>query len=78
MARIRSARTADGKLVTVSGRLTALDMGRLERACSSALTSYPPALEIDLRLVTHTDRTAATLLRHLADRGVVVTGASQL
>ena len=78
MARIRSSRTADRTLVTVSGRLTALDMGRLEQACSSALTSCPPALEIDLRLVTHADRTATTLLRHLADRGVVVTGASRL
>ena len=49
-------------------------MGRLEQACSVALTSVPPPLVIDLRHVTHTDRTAATLLQYLAERGVLLTG----
>lgn len=69
---------AGGTLVTVTGRFTATDMGRLEHACSSALTTPALHLEIDLRGVTHTDATAAALLQRMKKRGAVVTTCSGL
>ena len=69
MARIRAFKTRGGTHVKVSGRLTAADMGRFERACGSALTTRLPALEIDLTEVTDADRTAEALMQHLAERG---------
>jgi hypothetical protein len=73
MARIRSIQTADRTRVVIAGQLTVADMARLERACSTGLTSRPPRLDIDLRHVTHTDVTAATLLRCLEHLGAIVT-----
>jgi anti-anti-sigma regulatory factor len=62
--------------VTVTGRLTATDMRRLEHACSPALTAPALLLEIDLRGVTHTDATAAAVLQRMTKRGAVVTTCS--
>jgi anti-anti-sigma regulatory factor len=73
MARIRIAQRAARLLIVISGRLTAVDMGRLEQACAPALTSDPLRLEIDLRGVTHTDSTAAALLKRMVARGAVLT-----
>lgn len=74
MARIRTTRTARGARVRVLGRLTASDMGRLEHACADALLSRPARLEIDLRGVTHADRTAGAILQHLGHRGAIIIG----
>jgi anti-anti-sigma regulatory factor len=73
MARIRTAHRADCTVVTVTGRLTAIDMGRLEHACSPALITPAVHLEIDLRGVTHTDPTAAAVLQRMTKRGAVLT-----
>ena len=73
MARIRTARRAGCTLVVVTGRLTSADMGRLEHACSPALTSHALRLEIDLRGVTASDETATAVLQRMIDRGAVVT-----
>jgi hypothetical protein len=59
--------------VTVSGRLTATDMGRFEHACSRGLIYHPPHLELDLTRVTHIDALATMLLERLAVRGVHLT-----
>ena len=50
-------------------------MGRLEHACADALLSRPTRLEIDLRRVTETDRTAAAILQQLANRGAIIIGS---
>jgi hypothetical protein len=75
VARISKRRTAAGARVFVTGHLTASDMGRLERACAEELLSRPPRLEIDLRGVTHTDRTAVAILQQLAHLGASIVGA---
>lgn len=72
VARIRTQHTSDHTRVILAGRVTANDMGRLERACAEALTSRSPRLEIDIRQVTHTDGTARAVLEQLASRGVVI------
>lgn len=69
MARIRRYRSARGTYIKVSGRLTAGDMGRFERACGPALTTPEMALVIDMTGVTETDRMADALVRRLAQRG---------
>ena len=74
VARIKTTQTAHGARVTLTGRLTATDMGRLEHACADALLLRAPLLEIDLRRVTHTDRTAAAILQQLANRGATIIG----
>jgi hypothetical protein len=61
---------AGGRLkVTISGRLTTADVGRLEHVCSTALTSQNPNLDIYLDKVTEVDALAAMFLRRLAARG---------
>ena len=72
MARIQSRFDRNGLRVLIKGRLTATDMGRLERACAAALTRHPLQLALDLRRVTAIDATAAAVLRRLCDRGAVV------
>jgi hypothetical protein len=76
MARIRTTHSAKGTVVTITGRLTASDMGRLEQACAPALIARALRLELDLRAVTFTDATASTLLQRMAERGALVTTAS--
>jgi hypothetical protein len=73
MARIRARRDAERTHLTITGRLTAADMGRLEHACGLALTRHSVALTIDLRRVTALDRTADALLRRLGERGARIT-----
>jgi hypothetical protein len=72
VARIRTTRRAECTVVIVTGRLTAADMGRLEHACSPALTSRALRLEIDLRRVTDSDDTATAVVQRMVDRGAVV------
>jgi hypothetical protein len=64
--------------VAISGRLTADDMGRLEHACSPALVTAALQLEIDLRSVTFTDRTATAVLQRMEARGAILTGVPRL
>src|SRR5688572_27693747 len=73
MARIRSTRKPQVLRVTVTGRLTRADMGRLERACSPALVSNPPNLELDLGCVTFVDATARAVIDRIERRGALVT-----
>jgi hypothetical protein len=47
-------------------------MRRLEHACSGALTSPEPKLDIDLSGVTHVDETALAILQRLEARGIRV------
>jgi hypothetical protein len=69
MARIRRSQRGAATHVTVTGKLTASDMGRFEHACAPALTAPAAALHIDLRGVTDLDRIANVLLRHMMNRG---------
>jgi hypothetical protein len=73
MARIRSTCHGDVVRLTISGRLSIDDMGRLEHACAPALVSDQPDLELDLRGVTHTDATAAAVLERIRQRGARIT-----
>lgn len=72
MARIRTKRVWGNTRVTVSGRLSAADMGRLERACGEALTHNPLQLHLDLTRVTHIDGTAQAVIERLRHRGAQV------
>ena len=72
VARIRTSGTPDALRVSVTGRLTMNDMGRLEHACSPALVSHPLKLRLDLRTVTGLDATARALVDRFAARGAVV------
>jgi hypothetical protein len=69
MARIRTSRRGGATCVTVTGKLTATDLGRFEHACAPALTAPAAALHIDLRGVTDLDRIADVFLRHMLNRG---------
>ena len=60
-------------MVRVTGRLGARDMGRLEHACAPALVAAVPALDIDLRAIRSTDRTATAVLKQFAARGARIT-----
>jgi hypothetical protein len=72
MARLRIAERNGVLRVIVSGRLTTGDMSRLERACSPALISQPPNLELDLHAVTYVDATAEAIVGRIAERGARV------
>jgi hypothetical protein len=73
MAQIRSVRSGDTLRVIVCGKLSRVDMGRLEHACGPALTSDQANLELDLRRVTHTDTTANAVLERFSQRGARIT-----
>lgn len=72
MARIRSTQGFHATRVSITGRLTASDMGRLERACSQVLATNPMRLDIDLSRVTFIDNTARAVLEQMTRRGAVV------
>ena len=72
MARIRMAQRRMITVVTVSGRLGAGDMRRLEHACAPALTTAEAKLTVDLTRVTAVDRAAEALLRRMATRGALI------
>jgi hypothetical protein len=69
MARIRCQWRGDTLHVTVTGRLTITDMGRLEHACGPALVTHPLKLELNLKGVELVDRIGSTIVDHLAARG---------
>ena len=64
--------------VSIAGRLTTADMGRLEHACSPALTRHPANLELDLRRVTYADATAIAVIRRIVQRGARIINHSGL
>ena len=72
MARLRTTRRAGEIRIAFAGRLTADDMGRLERACAEALTHDPVRLHLDLARVTELDETARALVESLQRRGAIV------
>lgn len=76
MARIRAERKGAMTRVTITGELSAGDMGRLERACAPALVAHPAPLELDLRGVISADRTAAAVLTNIIHRGARVIGGT--
>ena len=72
MARI-SVTEADGRYrVSVRGRLSALDLQRLERACGPALEHKEVPLKLLLRGVTSIDEAASAFLDNLQARGALV------
>ncbi len=72
MARI-SVKHVDGRsCVTVTGQLSAADLGRLERACGAALEHKTVALELQLSQVSAMDAPARAFVQRLVDRGALV------
>jgi hypothetical protein len=72
MARMKISRSGGTTRIRIAGRLTAADMGRLERACAAALIVQPLRLNVDLERVTEMDATAAAVLARLNARGAVI------
>lgn len=72
MARI-SVKQVDGRsCVTVSGQLSAADLGRLERACGAALEHKELELELQLSQVSAMDAAARAFVQRLVDRGAIL------
>ena len=69
MARISSARVGDIHRITLRGRLGAVDLERLERACGTALHHKRLPLELDIQGVTSLDDVAQAYLDRLCARG---------
>ena len=72
MARIRAYTSETVTHITVSGRLTAGDMGRFERACAPALTTRAAALVIDLSRMIDADPAAEAWLSRMQARGACI------
>lgn len=77
MARIRAVHRRSSTVVTVSGRLGAADMRRLEHACSPALTTAQVQLTVDLSRTTEVDHVAEVMLQRMATRGAVILALRQ-
>ena len=69
MARISAKRSRSGFCVTVSGRLSAAYLRRLEGVCGPALARHDLALALNMAGVTATDAAADAFLGRLAARG---------
>ena len=78
MARIRRHILPHMVRLKVTGRLTAADVGRLERACAPALLTKDVALDIDLSEVTESDDMATLMLARMAARGARIRRAQSL
>jgi len=77
MARISVAQKAGRYRVTLAGRLAAVDLNRLERACRYALEHQRVPLELNMRRVTDIDDTARIYIERLRARGAhVLTNAT--
>lgn len=76
MARISVAQKAGRYRVTLAGRLAAVDLKRLERACRYALEHHQVPLELNLMRVTDIDNAARTYLERLRARGARILTAA--
>lgn len=72
MARMRMKTSAGQYSLTVSGHLSARDLGRLERLCGPALEFRVPPLTLRLTRASTTDQPARAYLTRLAERGAIV------
>jgi hypothetical protein len=75
MARISVTRDGEGYRITLKGRLTAGDLGRLERACGSALEHKLAPLELNVEKVFSIDNAARGFLDRLSARGARIQGS---
>ncbi|HYY87280.1 MAG TPA: hypothetical protein VFA49_00675 [Chloroflexota bacterium] len=78
MARISISRVGDIYRITLKGRLSALDLQRLERACGSALQQKVVPLELDVNKVNSIDDAAQAYLDRLRARGARIHGYEPL
>lgn len=74
MARISVARSGGNYHITLEGRLTAADLGRLERSCGSALEHKLAPLEVNVERVLTIDDAARSYLERLSARGARIRG----
>ena len=74
MAKISVVTVGRNRHVTLEGRVTAADLGRLERACGSALEHKIPPLEVNIERVRSIDAAAQSYVDRLSTRGARITG----
>jgi hypothetical protein len=72
VASIRVRVRGGKRRVTISGRLSAADLRRLERACGSALEHEEIPLEIRIRDAVAVDDVSRLFLSRLLKRGAVL------
>jgi hypothetical protein len=72
VASIRVRVRGGKRRVTISGRLAAADLRRLERACGSALEHEEIPLEIRIRDAVAVDDVSRLFLNRLLKRGAVL------
>ena len=74
MAKISVVTVGRNRHVTLEGRVTAADLGRLERACGSALEHKIPPLEVNVERVRSIDAAAQSYVDRLSTRGARIAG----
>jgi hypothetical protein len=62
--------------LSISGRLRAADLRRMERACGEALQHRPLPLDLHLDALNGIDLAAALFLHHLLAGGAAIVGRS--
>lgn len=72
MARMRLTSAAGRYCITVSGRLAAQDLRRLEQLCGPALEYRTPPLTLRLTSMTSLDDPARAYLNRLVRRGTLL------
>jgi membrane-bound ClpP family serine protease len=72
MARIRVTRRDNAYCVSLRGRLSARDLGRLERACGRALEQPRAPLTLELDEAGGMDDAARRFLHRLVERGALI------
>jgi hypothetical protein len=72
MARISVRARRDQYWITVTGRLSAADLRRLERACGPALEQRRAPITLRLQGVRDMDNAARGFLQRLVDRGATI------
>lgn len=74
MAKISVIRDGDSYRIKLRGRLSAGDLGRLERACGKALEHKLAPLELNIEEVLSIDNAAGGYLDRLRARGAHIQG----
>lgn len=72
MARIRAKGEGDRQCVSISGRMTGRDLGRLERVCATTFEQRHLKLTLRIAAGTALDEPARAYLERLTRRGAVV------